>query len=41
VGGAIGFGGYPIEYSLSVYIGQPDRISNIVWVVPSDSADTL
>jgi hypothetical protein len=41
VGGAIGFGGYPMEYSLSVYIGQLDRISNIVWVVPSDQADTL
>jgi hypothetical protein len=41
MGGAIGLGGYPIEYPLIVYIGQPDRISNIVWVVPSDSADTL
>jgi hypothetical protein len=36
VGGAIGSGGYAIEYSLIVYIDQPDRILNIVWVVLSD-----
>jgi hypothetical protein len=40
VGGAIGLGGYSIEYSLSVYIGQPDRILNIAWVVLSDWVDT-
>jgi hypothetical protein len=28
------------EYSSTVCIGQPDTLSNIVWMLPSDSADT-
>jgi hypothetical protein len=29
-----------IEYSLTVCISQPDVISNIMWMLPSDSAET-